>query len=144
MSNSLNRVLLIGNLGKDPEVKSTNHENKEIVLLNLATSENWKNKATGEKKEKTEWHRIVIFKEGLVYIAKTYLKKGSKVYLEGQLQTRRWTDQNGTEKFTTEIVLQGFHSNLILLDKKGQNNFQSDTDNDSSVSEEILDDEIPF
>ncbi len=150
MSNSLNKVSLIGNLGRDPDVKSTGSEGKEIVLLSVATSENWKNKTTGEKKEKTEWHKVVIFREGLVYIAKTYLRKGSKVYLEGQLQTRKWVDSEGRERYTTEVVLQGFNSCLILLDAKKipgshENEKDSKSSSDSDLGErEFLDDEIPF
>jgi single-strand DNA-binding protein len=114
---SLNKVMLIGNLGKDPEVRHT-QDGKAIVNLTLATSESWKDKATGEKKEKTEWHRVVIFNDGLAKVAEAYLKKGSTVYLEGQLQTRKWTDKDGVEKYSTEIVLQNFRGEMVLLGGK--------------------------
>ena len=114
---SLNKVQLIGNLGKDPEVRHT-QDGKAIVNLTLATSESWKDKATGEKKEKTEWHRVVIFNDGLAKVAEAYLKKGSTVYLEGQLQTRKWTDKDGIEKYSTEIVLQNFKGEMVLLGGK--------------------------
>lgn len=115
MAGSVNKVILIGNLGRDPEVRTTQNGD-EIVNLNLATSESWKDKMTGERKERTEWHRVVIFNPNLAQIAKQYLKKGSKVYLEGQLQTRKWTDQSGVEKYTTEVVLPRFRGELTLLD----------------------------
>ena len=118
MAGSVNKVILVGNLGKDPEVRRT-QDGRPIVHLTVATSENWRDKATGERKEKTEWHRVVIFSEGLAKVAEQYLKKGAKVYLEGQLQTRKWTDQSGVEKYTTEVVLQGFNSNLTMLDGRG-------------------------
>jgi single-strand DNA-binding protein len=106
---------LVGNLGKDPEIRRT-QDGRPIANLSVATSETWRDKATGERKEKTEWHRVVIFNEGLCKVAEQYLKKGAKVYLEGQLQTRKWTDQSGVEKYSTEVVLQGFNSNLTMLD----------------------------
>jgi single-strand DNA-binding protein len=114
---SLNKVQIIGNLGKDPEVRHTN-DGRAIVNLTVATSESWKDKATGEKKGKTEWHRVVIFNEGLAKVAEAYLKKGSTVYLEGQLQTRKWTDKDGVEKYSTEIVLQNFKGEMVLLGGK--------------------------
>ncbi len=114
MAGSVNKVILIGNLGKDPEARSMNNGG-EVVSFSLATSENWNDKASGERKEKTEWHNIVIFNENLGRIAKQYLRKGSSVYLEGQLQTRKWTDQNGNDKYTTEVVLQRFRGELTLL-----------------------------
>ena len=117
MAGSVNKVILIGNLGRDPEVRTMQNGGK-VANLNLATSENWKDKATGERKEKTEWHRVVIFGQ-LADIAERYLKKGSKVYVCGQLQTRKWTDKDGQEKYTTEVVLQGFNSELTMLDGKG-------------------------
>ncbi len=144
MAGSLNKVTLIGNLGKDPEIRSTS-DGKEIANFSIATSENWKDKITGEKKEKTEWHRIVIFKEGLVGIVKNYVKKGSKLYIEGQLQTRKWVDNNGQEKYTTEVVLQGFNSVLILLDAKGGSAMHATSgDNIPNFDNSDLDDEIPF
>ena len=115
MAGSVNKVILVGNLGKDPEVRHT-QDGKAIVNLSLATSENWRDKQTGERKERTEWHRVVIFNEGLAKIAEQYLKKGAKIYLEGQLQTRKWEDQSGVEKYSTEVVLQGFNSALTMLD----------------------------
>jgi single-strand DNA-binding protein len=121
MSGSVNKVILIGNLGRDPEVRRT-QDGKPIANLAIATSESWRDKATGERKEKTEWHRVVIFSEGLAKIAEQYLKKGSKVYLEGSLQTRKWQDKDGVEKYSTEVVLQGFGSTLTMLDGRGENN----------------------
>ncbi len=119
MAGSVNKVILIGNLGKDPEVRST-QDGREICHLTLATSENWKDKNSGERKEKTEWHRVVIFNDNLTKVAKNYLRKGSKVYIEGALQTRKWTDQFGVEKYSTEVVLQGFGGTLTMLDGKGE------------------------
>jgi single-strand DNA-binding protein len=118
MAGSVNKVILVGNLGKDPEIRRT-QDGRPIANLSVATSETWRDKATGERKEKTEWHRVVIFNEGLCKIAEQYLKKGAKVYLEGQLQTRKWTDQQGVEKYSTEVVLQGFNSALTMLDGRG-------------------------
>ncbi|HLH88426.1 MAG TPA: single-stranded DNA-binding protein [Xanthobacteraceae bacterium] len=118
MAGSVNKVILVGNLGKDPEVRRT-QDGRPIVQLSVATSENWRDKNTGERKEKTEWHRVVIFSEGLCRIAEQYLKKGSKVYLEGQLQTRKWTDKDNIERYSTEVVLQGFNSTLTMLDGRG-------------------------
>lgn len=117
MAGSVNKVILIGNLGRDPEVRTMQNGGK-VANLSLATSESWKDKQTGERKEKTEWHRVVIFGQ-LADIAERYLKKGSKVYVCGSLQTRKWTDQSGQEKYTTEVVLQGFNSELTMLDGKG-------------------------
>ena len=120
MAGSVNRVILIGNLGKDPEIRTT-QDGKAIANLSVATSESWKDRSSGEKRERTEWHRVVIFNEALAGVAQQYLRKGSKVYLEGQLQTRKWTDQNGQEKYSTEVVLQGFNASLVMLDgKKGE------------------------
>ena len=113
----VNKVILVGNLGADPEVRTMPNGNK-VVNMSVATSETWRDKNSGERKEKTEWHRIVIFSEGLTKVAEQYLRKGSKVYLEGQLQTRKWTDQQGNDKYSTEVVLQGFNSNLVMLDGK--------------------------
>jgi single-strand DNA-binding protein len=118
MAGSVNKVILIGNLGRDPEVRRT-QDGRPVVNFTLATSETWRDKNTGERREKTEWHRIVIFSEGLCRVAEQYLKKGSKIYLEGQLQTRKWQDQQGQEKYTTEVVLQGFNSALTMLDRAG-------------------------
>jgi single-strand DNA-binding protein len=147
VASSLNKVVLIGNLGRDPEIRSTN-DGKEIANLTIATSESWKDKMTGEKKEKTEWHRVVIFSEGLVSVVKNYTKKGSKIYIEGSLQTRKWVDNTGQEKYTTEIVLQNFNSQLILLDSKGSGSSPSDSTNtrktENSFDHSELDDEIPF
>lgn len=118
MAGSVNKVILVGNLGKDPEIRRT-QDGRPIANLSVATSETWRDRATGERKEKTEWHRVVIFNEGLAKVAEQYLKKGAKVYVEGQLQTRKWTDQSGVEKYSTEVVLQGFNSTLTMLDGKG-------------------------
>src|SRR5689334_17074336 len=115
MAGSVNKVILVGNLGKDPEIRRT-QDGRPIANLSVATSESWRDKNTGERKEKTEWHRVVIFNEGLCKIAEQYLKKGSKVYLEGQLQTRKWTDKDNIERYSTEVVLQGFNSSLTMLD----------------------------
>lgn len=117
MSGSVNKVILVGNLGRDPEVRAL-QDGREIAHLNLATSESWKDKNTGERRERTEWHRVVVFNEGLVKLAKSYLKKGSKVFVEGAIATRKWTDKDGAERYSTEIVLQGFNANLTMLDKR--------------------------
>lgn len=117
MAGSVNKVILVGNLGRDPEIRTTQSGGK-IVNFSLATSESWKDKQSGERREKTEWHRIVIFSEGLAGIAERYLKKGSKVYIEGSLQTRKWTGNDGVEKYSTEVVLQGFNSTLTMLDTR--------------------------
>jgi single-strand DNA-binding protein len=118
MAGSVNKVILIGNLGADPEVRRTN-DGRPVVNLRVATSDSWKDKTTGERREKTEWHRVVIFSEGLCKIAEQYLKKGAKVYLEGALQTRKWQDKDGHDKYSTEVVLQGFNSTLTMLDSRG-------------------------
>jgi single-strand DNA-binding protein len=115
MAGSVNKVILVGNLGADPEIRHT-QDGRPIANLRIATSESWRDKSSGERREKTEWHRVVIFNEGLCRIAEQYLKKGSKVYLEGQLQTRKWQDQAGQDRYSTEIVLQGFNSQLTMLD----------------------------
>jgi len=118
MAGSVNKVILVGNLGADPEIRRT-QDGRPIANLRVATSESWRDKATGERKERTEWHRVVIFNEGLCRVAEQYLKKGAKVYLEGQLQTRKWQDQSGQDKYSTEVVLQGFNSVLTMLDGRG-------------------------
>ena len=118
MAGSLNKVTLIGNLGRDPEIRSLQDGNK-VANLSVATSESWKDKSSGERRERTEWHRVVIFNERLVDVVEKYLKKGAKVYLEGALQTRKWTDQSGVEKYTTEVVLQRFRGELVMLDGRG-------------------------
>ena len=118
MAGSVNKVILVGNLGKDPEIRRT-QDGRPIANLSIATSETWRDKATGERKEKTEWHRVVIFSEPLCKIVEQYLKKGAKVYIEGALQTRKWTDQQGVEKYSTEVVLQGFNSTLTMLEGRG-------------------------
>ena len=117
MAGSVNKVILIGNLGKDPEVRQT-QDGRPIVNLSVATSDSWKDKNTGERREKTEWHRVVIFNEGLARVAEQYLKKGAKVFLEGALQTRKWTDKDGHDRYSTEVVLQGFNSSLVMLDAR--------------------------
>jgi single-strand DNA-binding protein len=118
MAGSVNKVILVGNLGRDPEIRST-QDGTRVANFTMATSENWRDKNTGERREKTEWHRIVIFNERLVDVAEKYLHKGSKVYIEGQLQTRKWTDQSGQEKYTTEVVLTRFRGELTMLDTRG-------------------------
>jgi single-strand DNA-binding protein len=118
MAGSVNKVILVGNLGKDPEVRHT-QDGRPIVNLSVATSENWRDKQTGERKERTEWHRVVIFNENLAKVAEQYLKKGAKVYLEGQLQTRKYTDKDGAEKYSTEVVLQQYRGELTMLDARG-------------------------
>ena len=163
MAGSVNKVILIGNLGADPEVRRT-QDGRPIANLRVATSETWRDKATGERKERTEWHRVVIFNEGLAKIAEQYLKKGSKVYLEGSLQTRKWQDQSGQDRYSTEVVLQGFNAQLTMLDRAGGGggDFSSDTGSDFGASgpggaqrkpamagagsgrSGDLDDEIPF
>ncbi len=150
---SINKVILVGNVGQDPEIRTLS-DGREIANFSLATSESWKDKSTGEKKEKTEWHRLVIFSQGLVNIVKNYVKKGTKLYVEGSVQTRKWTDAQGVEKFTTEIVLQNFNSSLQILDSRerssGQSSSSSDysnnksRNNNSDISVEENDDEIPF
>jgi single-strand DNA-binding protein len=118
MAGSVNKVILVGNLGADPEIRRT-QDGRPIANLRVATSESWRDKATGERKEKTEWHRVVIFNEGLCKVAEQYLRKGAKVYIEGALQTRKWQDQQGQERYSTEVVLQGFNSVLTMLDGRG-------------------------
>ena len=118
MAGSVNKVILVGNLGADPEIRRT-QDGRPIANLSIATSESWRDKNTGERREKTEWHRVVVFNEGLCKVIEQYVKKGSKVYIEGQLQTRKWQDQSGQDKYTTEVVLQGFNGNLTMLDGRG-------------------------
>lgn len=119
MSGSVNKVILVGNLGADPEVRRM-QDGRPVVNLRIATSETWRDRSSGERKERTEWHRVVIFNEGLAKVAENYLRKGSKVYIEGQLQTRKWQDQSGQERYSTEVVLQGFNSTLTMLDGRGE------------------------
>jgi len=149
MAGSLNKVLLIGRLGADPEIKQMVN-GKNVARLSVATSQSWKDKSTGEKKEKTEWHRVVVFNEGLVNVVQQYLKKGAQVYIEGQLSTRKWKDEKtGTDKYSTEILIQGYNSSLTMLGGSGQSsgaitqeNKKIDSNND--ISQNDLDDEIPF
>ena len=150
MAGSLNKVLLIGRLGADPEIKQMVN-GKNVARLSLATSQTWKDKNTGEKKEKTEWHRIVVFNEGLVNVVQQYLKKGAQVYIEGQLSTRKWKDeQSGQDKYSTEILIQGYNSSLTMLGGSGgniSNNTSqqiSDKETTSQTTQNDLDDEIPF
>ena len=165
MAGSVNKVILVGNLGNEPQIRTT-QDGKEIANLSIATSESWKDRNTGERKEKTEWHRVVVFNDNLVGIIKNYVKKGAKVYIEGALQTRKWTDNTGVEKYSTEVVLQGFNGVLTMLDSKGSgsgesaggnsygnsnnnqgggNAYRSGGGNSNSYSpEQQLDDEIPF
>ena len=143
---SVNKVIIVGNLGRDPEIRSLNSGDK-VCNLSVATSESWRDKATGEKKEKSEWHRVVIFNDNLSTVAEKYLRKGSKVYIEGQLQTRKWTDSSGQEKYSTEIVLQRFRGELQILDSKGDGQGQAPAQYGSSQPAQAaadIDDEIPF
>ena len=155
MAGSVNKVILIGNLGADPEVRHT-QDGRPIVNLRLATTDSWRDKSSGERREKTEWHRVVIFSEGLARVAEQYLRKGAKVYIEGALQTRKWEDQSGQERYTTEVVLQGFNSTLTMLDGRQQSGGASESGGGGrefgrtkplrgggSFNKE-LDDEIPF
>ncbi len=154
MAGSVNKVILVGNLGRDPEIRTT-QDGREIANLAIATSESWKDKNTGERKEKTEWHRVAIFNDGLVSVVKNYLKKGAKVYIEGQLQTRKWTDKDNQEKYSTEVVLQGFNSTLHMLDGKGgssesagggnyNQSYSQPSTQGQKAPAELMDDEIPF
>ena len=154
MAGSVNKVILIGNLGADPEIKRT-QDGRPIANLRIATSDSWRDKNTGERKEKTEWHRVVIFNEGLCKVAEQYLKKGAKVYIEGQLQTRKWTDKDGAEKYSTEVVLQNFRGELTMLDGRngggegggGGGGFGARTgasEAPASFQRDEMDDEIPF
>jgi single-strand DNA-binding protein len=149
MAGSLNKVLLIGRLGADPEIKQM-VSGKSVARLSLATTQTWKDKNTGEKKEKTEWHRIVVFNEGLVNVVQQYLKKGAQVYVEGQLSTRKWKDeQSGQDKYTTEILIQGYNSSLTMLGSSNQNsipsqNTKQNLDDNKIASQDDLDDDIPF
>ena len=150
MAGSLNKVLLIGRLGNDPEIKQMQN-GKSVARLSVATSESWKDKNTGEKKEKTEWHRVVIFKEGLVSVVQKYLKKGAQVYIEGQLNTNKYTDSSGQEKYSTQIVLQGYSSSLTMLDGKNSSSGDSKklegtqlpSDDMPDISQDP-DDKVPF
>ena len=152
MAGSLNKVLLIGRLGADPEIKQMVN-GKNVARLSVATSQSWKDKSTGERKEKTEWHRVVIFNEGLVKVVQQYVKKGAQVYIEGQLTTRKWNDEKtGIDKYSTEVVLQGFNSSFKILSSKNSTTEsiqdtgveKSSLPNDQNVSSNDLDDEIPF
>ena len=157
MAGSVNKVILIGNLGRDPEIRTTQNGSK-LCNLSVATSENWKDKATGERKEKTEWHRVVVFNDNIVNVCENYLKKGSKVFIEGQLETRKWTDQSGADKYSTEVVLRPFRGELTMLDTRGEggggNYSAPSNDGASSTSqsgsswepkgENSFDDDIPF
>lgn len=149
---SLNKVTLIGNLGKDPEIRAT-QDGREIASFSLATSESWKDKNTGERKERAEWHKVVVFSQGLVNVIKNYVKKGSKLYIEGQLQTRKWTDKEGIERYVTEVVMQNFNSNLIMLNSKndGEGGYKPAPEQKSShdksfeeVEKAFESDDIPF
>ena len=150
MAGSLNKVLLIGRLGNDPEIKQMQN-GKSVARLSVATSESWKDKNTGEKKEKTEWHRVVIFNEGLVGVVQKYLKKGAQVYIEGQLNTNKYTDSNGQEKYSTQIVLQGYNSSLTMLDGKNSSSGDSKKLEGSQLPSDDMpdisqdpDDKVPF
>src|SRR5579862_8768747 len=149
MAGSVNKVILVGNLGKDPDIRRTQN-NDAIVNLSVATSESWRDKQTGERRERTEWHRVVIFNENLAKVAENYLRKGSKVYLEGQLQTRKYTDKDGAEKYSTEVVLSRFRGDLVLLDSRGDREGASarnggmSSEAPASFERNEMDDEIPF
>ena len=148
MAGSVNKVILVGNLGKDPEVRRLN-SGDPVVNLSVATSESWRDKQSGERKEKTEWHRVVIFNENLAKVAEQYLRKGSKVYLEGQLATRKWTDKDGAEKYSTEIVLNRFRGELVMLDARGEGGGGAmaragSGETPASFDRDDMDDEIPF
>ena len=156
MAGSVNKVIIVGNLGRDPEVRATQDGGK-IVNLSIATSETWKDRNTGERRERTEWHRCVVFNEALAKVAEQYLRKGSTVYLEGQLQTRKWTDQSGTEKYTTEIVLQRYRGELTMLGGRGDGEARGDDQGGSAgnyreasggggydAGPDDLNDEVPF
>ncbi len=157
MVGSVNKVILLGNLGKDPEIRSLQSGNK-MATFSMATSKRWKDKNTQEQRDKTSWHNIVVFGDGLVDIIEKYVKKGSKIYIEGELQTRKWQDQDGNDRYSTEVILQGFNSNLTLLDSRNSNNTNNDeksfsdkpsTSKENSISSEHSDsneseDDIPF
>ena len=148
MAGSVNKVILVGNLGRDPEVRRMT-SGDPVVNLSLATSETWRDKASGERKEKTEWHRVVIFNENLAKVAEQYLRKGSKIYIEGQLQTRKYTDKDGVEKYSTEIVLQRFRGELVMLDSRGEGGGGGGGrggvgEGAASFDRNEMDDEIPF
>ena len=148
MAGSVNKVILVGNLGKDPEVRRMT-SGEPVVNLSLATSESWRDKASGERKEKTEWHRVVIFNKNLADVAEKYLRKGSKVYVEGQLQTRKWTDKDGQEKYSTEVVLQNFRGELTMLDGRNEGGAGGGgrvgaSEAPASFQRDEMDDEIPF
>ena len=150
---SINKVILVGNVGQDPEIRTT-QDGREIANFSIATSESWKDKNTGERKDKTEWHRCVVFSQGLVNIIKNYVKKGTKLYIEGALQSRKWTDNQGTEKTTTEIVLQNYNSTLQILDSRerggssdghsSSNSHHKKSSSREDISVEENDDEVPF
>ena len=131
MAGSVNKVILLGNLGQDPDIR-TMQNGKKVCTFSLATSDSWKDKETGEKKEKTEWHRVVVFNEGLIGVVESYIKKGTKLYLEGSLQTRKWTDDKGIEKYTTEIVIQGYGGRIDIVSSKGNN---QELSQDQDISE---------
>ena len=153
MAGSLNKVMIIGNLGADPEVRTFQNGNK-VCNLRIATSDNWRDKNTGERREKTEWHSVSVFSEGLIKVCEQYLKKGSKVFVEGSLQTRKWQDQSGADRYSTEVVLQGFGGTLTMLDGRNNSNeefnkspdtFTSNSNENSlSANTNDIDDEIPF
>lgn len=143
MAGSVNKVIIIGNLGADPEIRRT-QSGTPIANLNVATAETWRDKNSGERKEKTEWHRVVIFNEGLCKVAEQYLKKGSKVYIEGSLQTRKWQDKDGQDKYSTEIVLQGFNSTLTMLDSPSGDRQQSSQEERRPSLSEDMNDDVPF
>ena len=157
MAYSINKVILVGNVGNDPEVRSLQSGNK-VVNLSLATSERWKDKETGEMKSNTEWHKVVIFNAALADIAEKYIKKGAKIYIEGQLQTKKWQDSNGLDRYTTEVVVQNFKGEIVLLDRSSENSSLGSLDNQKKSSQDLgdspkkeinnqidnLEDDVPF
>jgi single-strand DNA-binding protein len=158
MAASINKAILIGNLGRDPEIRFT-QEGSKVATLSVATSESWKDKVSGEKRERTEWHRVVVFNDKLADVCQNYLKKGSKVYLEGQLQTRKWSDQNGQDRYTTEVVIKPFRGEITMLDTRNNNDHENNVEpsynnepilnvrfdnSTSSSASDFLNDEVPF
>ena len=145
MAGSVNKVILIGNLGRGPEVRNSS-DGAKIVSLSVATSESWKDKNTGERKDRTEWHRVVVFNERLADVAEKYLRKGSKIYVEGQLQTRKWTDNNGVDKYTTEVVVPRFRGEITIMDSRGSTDGSFESSDSPSLPSHFddLNDDVPF
>jgi len=144
MAGSVNKVILIGNLGNDPDIRSM-QDGRKVANLSIATSESWRDKNSGDRREKTEWHRVIVFSEGLIRVIEQYLRKGSKVYVEGALQTRKWTDQSGQDKYATEVVLQNYNGTLTMLDgASGKQDQQQQTNQAPAFDGGTIDDDIPF